>query len=256
MNFRLTALILMQRHFFLSVILSTVISPAVWSSTILTSSGISSAGVAVSFKAEMTISGDTLTLVLTNESPVNTLNPNDALGSFYWDIVNGSNARPTLTYVSGTGDVYLADKNSPDVLQTVSANLKAVASGDNTWQFKAMTPSQSPFAGFGIGTVGNSAAAPNNFNGNIVGAIDYSIYKGDVTTSNLDNKLLVKESANFVFSGLTGFTEADIKPSGAFGLGTAPDSFLTTIVPEPSSIVLGVGFAGFAFGRRRTNAAS
>jgi hypothetical protein len=181
------------------------------------------------------------------------LNPNDALASFYWDIVNGSNVRPTLTYVSASGDVYLADKNNPDTLQTASANLKAVSSGDNTWQFKVMNASLSPFGGFGIGTVGNNAASPNNFNGNITGAIDYSIYKGDITTSNLDGKLLVKQTATFNFTGVSGFTEADIEPTAAFGLGTAPDSFLnTTVIPEPGSgLLLIVGFAGLALHARR-----
>jgi hypothetical protein len=222
-------------------------------STIFTSSGLSSAGVAVAFRAELTISGDNLTVVLTNESPVNTLNPADTLGSFYWDIVNGSNVRPTLTYVSATGDVYLGNKNNPDSLQTVGANLKATAANDNTWQFKVMNAALSPFGGFGIGTVGNNSATPNNFNGNIVGAIEYSIYKGEITTNNLDGKLLVKETASFNFTGLTGFTEADIRSAGAFGLGTAPDSFInTTIVPEPSSALLSVvGLTSIAAYRRR-----
>ena len=221
------------------------------SATIIHSaSGTSSAGVAISFEADFTIAGDNLTLVLKNNSPVSTLNPADVIGSFYWDIVDGSNVRPTLTYVSGSGDVYLADKNAPDTLQTAGANLKAVNAGDNTWQFNAMNPALTPFTGFGIGTVGNSAVSPNNFNGSIVGAIDYSIYKGDITTNNLDGKLLVKETATFNFTGLTGFTEAHIQPVSAFGLGTAPDSFLT--VPEPSSILLlAIGIARIATYRRR-----
>jgi hypothetical protein len=230
------------------LILAAFLATSAGATTIFTSSGLSGAGVPVTFKAEMTISGDTLTLVLANDSPGPSLNPADTLGSFYWDIVNGSNVRPTLTYVSGNGDVHLGDKNNPDSLQTAGANLKAVNVGDNTWQFKAMNPSTTPFAGFGIGTVGNSTVAPNNFSGNIVGAIEYSIYKGDVSTSNLDGKLLVKDTATFTFTGLTGFSEADIKPANAFGLGTAPDSFL--VVPEPTGALL-LASAVVSFRRRR-----
>ena len=209
-------------------------------------SGVSSAGVPVSFEANLTIVGNTLTIVLTNTSPVDSLNPNDVLGSYYFDIVDGLNNRPTLTYTSATGDVYLADKDAPDTLQTAGADLRALVAGDNTWQFLAMDPSLTPFLGFGIGTVGNSTLSPNSFMGNIVDAIDYAIYKGDITTANLDGKLLVKETATFTFSGLTGFTQADISPNFAFGLGTAPDSLL---IPAPGSIVLLAG--GMLLGGRR-----
>jgi hypothetical protein len=221
----------------LSILSGGIMTP-VYATTIFSSSGTSAKGVAVKFVAEMTISGDSLTVVLKNDSPVDSLNPDDLLGSFYWDIVNGSNMRPTLTYVSATGDVYLGDKNDPDTLQTSAANLKAVNNGDNSWQFKVMNPALSPFGGFGLGTVGNSAVAPNNFMGSIVGTIDYSIYKGEITTANLNNKLLVRGPATFLFTGVAGFTEADIVPTGTFGLGTAPDSFITSTVPEPGSLLL------------------
>jgi hypothetical protein len=49
------------------------------------------------------------------------------------------------------------------------------------------------------------------------------------------DKTAGKESAVFTLSGVAGFTEADIQPTYAFGLGTAPDSLLT---PEPATLVL------------------
>lgn len=215
---------------------------------ILMGSGLSSANVPVAFKAELSISGNNLTIQLTNESPGSSLNPADVIGSFYFDIVNGSNVRPTLTYTGATGDVYLGDKNNPDPLQTAGANLMAVNPGDNTWQFKTMNPALVPFLGFGLGTVGNSSLT-NSFNGNIVGNIDYSIYKGEVTTANLNNRLLVKETATFNFTGVSGFTEDDISRNFAFGLGTAPDSFLT---PEPSTaLLLVLGLFAQLIGARR-----
>jgi hypothetical protein len=220
-----------------------------YGTVILSASGLSSANVPVDFEAQLSIAGDNLTVQLTNNSPVNSLNPNDLLGSFYFDIVDSFNNRPTLAYVTATGDVYLADKNNPDTLQTAGANLKALLAGDNTWQYKAMNAVLVPNGGFGIGTVGNSSAAPNNFMGSIVGGIDYSIYKGDITTSNLDGKLLVNETATFTFSGVSAFTESNISPVFAFGLGTAPDSFM---VPEPSSFVLAaLGLIGLVVWRRR-----
>ncbi|MHC4428994.1 MAG: XDD4 family exosortase-dependent surface protein, partial [Planctomycetota bacterium] len=178
-------------------------------------SGVSSEGVAVSFEAQLTITGDNLTIVLINDSPVDSLNLADLLSSYYFDIVDALDNRPTLSYTSATGDVYLADKDAADTLQTAGADLRALAPGDNTWQYREMDPAFVPRLGFGVGTVGNSDLDPNNFQGNIVGAIDFSIYKGDITTQNLDGKLLVKETATFTLSGLTGFTEDDISRRAA-----------------------------------------
>jgi hypothetical protein len=125
----------------------------------------------------------------------------------------------------------------------------AVSVGDNTWQFRTLDAAMSPFLGFGIGTVGNANLAPNNFQGSIVGGIDYSIYTGDITTVNLDGTLLLSETATYTFSGLTGFREADISATFAFGLGTAPDSLL---IPEPTSVLLLTAGALPLLHRKRT----
>jgi hypothetical protein len=221
---------------------------------IFTYSGTSSIGTPVSFEADLTISGDTLTVQLFNNSPVNSLGPNDALASFYFDILGAANTRPPLTYLSGIGDVYLGSRNTSDPLQSSNANLKATSAGDKAWQFKTMNAGLTPLLGFGIGTVGNNNLSPNSFNGNIVDGLDYAIYRNEVTTQNLNGKLLVKDTATFTFAGLSGFTEADILPKVAFGLGTAPDSLKTgMIIPEPGSITLAI--AGVVvltvFSRRR-----
>jgi len=214
-----------------------------YSTIVQTASGFSSVNQPVSFRASLSISGDILTVVLENTSTQNSTAPSDVLGSYYFDILNGT-TRPNLTYVSAVGDVWLAKKGTAaDVLQTPGANLKAVAAGANTWQFKTVVPSSNPFLGFGVGTVGNSSLDPSSFNGNIVGNRDYSIYAGDISASNLKDTLLVKGPLTFMFSGLTGFTEADINPKGVFGLGTAPDSLMTgvtpTPVPEPATAIAG-----------------
>ncbi|MHC4761489.1 MAG: XDD4 family exosortase-dependent surface protein [Planctomycetota bacterium] len=82
-------------------------------------------------------------------------------------------------------------------------------------------------------------AVDNNFNGNITGGIDYSIYAPPIDTANLNNVELVRDSAIFTFTGVSGYTEADIVDLYAFGLGTAPDSLL---IPEPATLaILGLG---------------
>ena len=227
----------------LLVALSGLLSATAHATDTFTWSGSSSLGTPVSFQADLTISGDTLTVQLFNSSPTNSLGPNDMLSSFYFDIVGVGNTRPTLTYWTAVGDVYLGDKNNPDILQTANANLKADKARDYAWQFKTMSDAANPFLGFGLGTVGNSDLTLNNFNGNVVSGFNYSIYRNDVVTQNLNDTLLVKDTATFTFTGLTGFTEADIAPTVAFGLGTAPDRL--HIVPEPGSATLvGLGVVG------------
>jgi hypothetical protein len=206
-----------------------------------TKTGTSAKDVDVEFEAQLTISGDDLTIELRNNS-LQSLNPDDLLSSFYFDIVSGG-VRPTLTYVSGSGDVYLDDGTTESLVQA-GADLVATAMFDNTWQFLDFGAEMQPpttsnvTGGFGLGTVGNGAV-DNNFNGSITGGIDYSIYAPPVDTANLENAELVRDSATFTFSGVNGYTEADIVDLYAFGLGTAPDSLL---IPEPATLaILGLG---------------
>ena len=215
---------------------------------VFTASGTSAKGVDVTFGAQLTISDDILTVILTNDSPVDSLNPDDVLGSFYFDILNGSGIRPTLTYSSAIGDTYKGVKNGADILLEAGVDLQAFVVNDDSWQFKNFDAAFNPFLGFGIGTVGNSNLSPNGFNGNVVDGVDFAIYKGDITTQSLVNPdQLVKDIAIFTFTGLTGFMEADIEPSFAFGLGTAPDSLL---IPEPATICL-LGLGALALLRKR-----
>jgi hypothetical protein len=235
----------MKRLMAVAAVLSLFLAPAESIATVeLSWSGATpDTRVQVRFRADLSISGDTLTIVLTNDSanldPSSpSLNPNDLLSSFYFDIVDDFDNRPTLTYASATGDVYLPDKDLADILQISGADIMAVNPRDNSWQFKdgLSQAAGSSLLTFGIGAVGNNSLNPNGFNGNIVDGIDYSIYAGDITTQNLDGKSLVKESATFVFTGVSGFSEDDIDRVALFGLGTQPDS--TAVVPEPGTFLL------------------
>jgi len=204
-------------------------------------SGLSATRDNVSFKSELTIAGDILTVKLFNISPAASNSPDDLLSSYFFDIKNSLNQRPTLVYQSAIGDVYLADKKNPDALQKANANIKAVKKNDDSWEFLTLNPDKYPMLGFGIGTVGNSDLSPNNFHGNITGGMNYSIFTGETSASSLHNKLFVKSCATFTFSGLRGFTEADIADKAVFGLGTDPDTLLTFTkqpVPEPASAAI------------------
>jgi hypothetical protein len=214
---------------------------------------IPSTSTEVSVSADFTLSGDTLVVVLSNVSASSTANPADLLTSVYFDIQNGLGDRPTLTYNSAIGDVYMAAQTTTDALVGSGADLKAVAPGDYTWQFRSglSLPAGEELLSFGIGTAGNSSLDPNNFNGNIVGGFDYGIYAGDIDTRNLDGTLLVNGTAVFEFFGLSGFTEADLGELVRFGFGTQPELMVTA--PEPgTSALVGLGLLALSWTRRRS----
>jgi len=225
-------------------------------------SGLSAEGEPVVVQAELTITGDLLTVKLSNLSTFTT-SPSGLLCSYYFDIVNGAMERPELTLVSAVGDVWQPLKNDPDVLVEAGADLKAEQKFDGTWLFKDF---QAAGGVFGVGTVGNSSLANLNFNGSIVGDMAYGLYAGDLTVQSLSNRLLVKDSIFFTFSGATGFTEDDISPLGIFGFGTAPDTLLATTtveeippaseIPEPMTMAMfGLGVAGYgSYAVRRVRA--
>ena len=213
-------------------------------------------------QAEFTITGDTLTLVLKNESEPSD-SKRDLLTSFYFDIVDDSGNRPTLTYLSAIGDVYEGDRNDPDLLEEAGKNLVADSAGDETWQFKEGLEllTGATTLSFGVGTAGSHKhkykESANGFDKDIVNRTEYGIYSGDVLTCELDGESLVKTSATFSFSGLVGFTEADIAEVALFGLGKKPHKTAlesTGVVPEPThGLLLAIGLGGLALaGRRRS----
>lgn len=247
-----------------------VASPPAHATLVVSGSGMSAEGNPIAASATFDIVGDTLTLKLANTSPVDTTATADVLSSFYFDIVNGG-VRPAMTYVSATGYVWQVKKNAADVpinytppagaggsgsyLSALAnpphalSDLMAVKDNDRTWQFRTMDVSLAPFEVFGLGTVGNSGFSPNGFDPAIVGPpgngqIAFGLSTGsDIQPvgAPMQDQYLVRNEATFTFSGLTGFTEADIVPA-TFGFGTGPDS--TIAVPEPGTGVMAL--AGLA----------
>lgn len=203
------------------------------------------------------MNSNVLRMLLENLSPP-TMAPSQLLTSAYFNVLSGTfDGTPApLTYQSASGNVFLVSKSLPDKAVTyvpppppggtvtftgttsLPSNLQAFNPGDNSWQFRdvfSIVASEPPLK-FGVGTVGNSSLTPNNFNGNIVNGFDFGIYTGEVTTQNLNNTLLVKDSILFEFAGFSGYNLSQVSPHMIFGFGTSPDCMIS--VPEPATLSL------------------
>ena len=249
----------------------SVVVPASGSPIVFTGTGTSPLGHTVVYSAAFTFSGDTLTLDLSNESPFDTTDAADVLSSVYFDILSGT-ARPALQYQGGQGYVYQVWKNDPDLCFyytpqmyfqdcDIPSDLGAFADGDATWQFRVLNSGTAPQLAFGIGTVGNSLLSPNGFDPAVVGPpgtgmINFGIYRGGDIQPNglLNGRFLVKNTATFTFTGVTGYSEADLVDKVVFGTGTGPDATVTVSLPEPplaGMAVAGLGSCGWVIGRRK-----
>lgn len=228
--------------------------------TVVYTSAFTSAttGKIVAVEAGMAISGDLLTITLSNNSPTTSSDPADVLSGFFFDLAG----RPTLSYVSAVGTVANLGTN-PNTLSP-DTDIKAVAKGDKGWAFVGTFDNTNAWkASYGLGTAGFSKGA-DSFSGTIVGGLDYSIDSGtDVSARNLIRKSpLVYHSATFTLAGVSGLSDSAILSGVTFAFGTAPDavsagvlrtvvSSNSTAIPEPQPAAVFAGALLMLAGARR-----
>lgn len=196
----------------------------------------------VAGSAMFTISGNTLTLVLTNTTAPRTTAQGNAMTGVTFDVGNGS-AVLTLTSTALTsGADFWTSK--------FATNNAAALNGSWTNVLGA-----SPLGAYGVATTGFNG----RFNGGSIALGNAAPNYGIVAAGTFDGTNVafggsqfpfVQNSMTFTFSGISGFTEAQISNVKLL-FGTDGTGIITTI-PTPGSLAL-VGLAGLVAGRRRRN---
>ncbi len=219
-----------------AVVLSIITSAQ--ASVLFSYSGFNPEGNAnVSGSAMFTISGDILTLVLTNTTLPRTTSQGNAMTGVTFDIGGGS---PVLALTS-----------------------TALTAGSNFWTSKFATNNASALNGswtnvLGASPLGEYGVATTGFNGRFQGgsiglgnaAPNYGIvaagtFDGTNVSFGGSQFPFVQNSLTFTFTGVSGFTEAQISNVKLL-FGTDG----TGIIPAPGSLAL-ISLGGLVAARRR-----
>lgn len=201
--------------------------------------------------ADFSVSGTALTIVLTNTSTSDVMDPTEVLIALFFDVEGIGALTPSSALLSGGSTVFFG----PDGGGNVGGEW-AYASGLAGAPNGATEGISS--AGFGLFGAANFGGA--NLNGPIsVNGLNYGITSaGDNTATGnaavTGNAPLIKNQVTFTLtnSGLSGFVpSADNITTVSFQYGTSLTD--VNLVPEPASLfLLGSGLVGIGFwGRKR-----
>jgi len=211
----------------------------------------------VSANANFTVSGNTLTVILTNSSTNDVLVPSDVLTALFFDISGFSGTlTPVSAMLSGGSTVFFGSENGGNVggEWAYANNLSGAPNG------ATMGISSSGFGLFGDGNFNG----PNLENPDAVDGVQYGITSAgdDSTTGNnavTKQNALIHNQLTFTLTSDTGFSESSISHV-SFQYGTSLEETNCTpghppTIPEPSAmLLLGLalsGSGGVGFLRRR-----
>ncbi len=181
--------------------------------------------------ADFNVVGNVLTLVLTDPGP-KTPGQGDALSGAVWDIA-GSNAKLLMTSISLTGGSELWSSG------TTTSNGAVAGSWTNDYTKGGNAALQETY---GVATTGFNGA----FNGSSItlgnASPDYGIVGAGTFPGSIDGSKypFIQDSLTFTFTGVSGFTDADID-NVMFLFGSQGDGYLDgtdSVVPENNSLVL------------------
>lgn len=243
-----------RKSLILVTILALALMAAPASATLFTAS---SGNLAAS--ADFTVSGDFLTVVLTNTSTADVLIPVEVLTAIFWS--GTSNLSRESATISG----------SPGIVNNVATQPTGGDVGGE-WEYGTnLTNAPGGFtqvissAGFGLtSSVANGIALfpGTNLDGPVaVDGLNYGITSAgdDPATGNAEvtgNVPLIQNQVTFVLDGATGFDPSTIE-AVRFQYGTAlTDNNLTVPIP-PSALLMGSGLLGLGlvgWRRRRQQA--
>ena len=244
--------------FVMLMVLGGLVSQAKAVPITFTGSGTGVSGVALSASAAFTISGNTLTISLSNIAPNNsgTDVPGNTLTGVFFDLTGN----PTLTPTSATiaaGSLVQANKCDIGPCNGSTTNVGG--------EFRYDTGSFPVGADRGIASAGYIGGAANFGGSNLdapsngaVNGINFGIISLDSTftpNGGLSGEPLIRNNVVFVLTGVSGLSESDISHV-SFQYGTAtnePNVPGGTPVPEPATLLLlGSGLMGMGwFGRKR-----
>jgi hypothetical protein len=224
-------------------------------------------GGALKAEATFTISGNTLTITLSNtatddNNPGNQDDSGLTLSGVFFELTGN----PTLTPVSATipaGTLVQAGTCNPGPCGPGTTNVGGEFRFSTSVDYDGSVPAT--FGNRGISSSGYIGGA-GNFNGpnldhppsGAVNGINFGIISNDPSfnpNGGLANDPLIKNQVAFVLTGVSGLTEADISKV-FFAYGTSvensfPGTNGTNKVSAPASIaLLGTGLIALAAGRR------
>lgn len=212
-------------------------------STLFVGSGLNpETGSSVAGTAAFAISGNNLTLVLTNTTSPRTTAQGDALTGVTFDVSAGSPPLALTSIILTAGSALWTSKLSSTTSPTLAGSWTDVLGG-------------SPLAAYGVATTGFN----NRFNGGSItlgnASPDYGIvaantFNGTNVAFGGSQFPFAQDSLTFTFSGASGVSESQIANVDLL-FGTDGTGIVTTVpVPEPSSAAMW-GVAGFLAARRR-----
>lgn len=233
----------------------------------------------LSAEALFSISGNNLTITLTNTATVAPNDPTNTLTGLFFSF-NGSN--PTLTPVSATIPVgsSIVQPDKCDVSTTCATDTNV--GGEFIFDTGPFSGGGAPSAEFGIASAGYISGSSGNFGGpnlddpaapdGINFGIVPSSFTAGAANGGLDKDPLIRNSVVFVLSGVSGFLESAISGVSfqygtAFGEPNVPSSSTSSSTssgppqgaPEPGTSALALLGAALIAGalrqRRKTRAA-